>query len=183
MSWKIVTGGQTGVDRGALDGAMDVNMAWAGYVPKGWLAEDHVVPLKYRRLGGAGNGVLENQSPSYIARTRENIGISDIVLLVVRNVLRPDATPGTLMTLEEADKWHRPWYVSDGSDVAAVRSWMRQAAVGQRVLGRSSATIHLMVAGPRASLWPEGHAVARALVSTLFAKLARADLRQMELPL
>lgn len=42
---KIVSGGQTGVDRGALEAAIDLGLYWGGWAPKGWRAEDSEKPL------------------------------------------------------------------------------------------------------------------------------------------
>ncbi|MBO7684653.1 MAG: hypothetical protein J6T51_08020 [Kiritimatiellae bacterium] len=41
---KIVSGGQTGVDRGALQAAMDLGLPWGGWAPKGWRAENGTIP-------------------------------------------------------------------------------------------------------------------------------------------
>ncbi len=41
---KIVSGGQTGVDQGALEAALDLGLVWGGWVPKGWRAENGTVP-------------------------------------------------------------------------------------------------------------------------------------------
>ena len=41
---KIVSGGQTGVDRGALQAAMDLGLDWGGWAPKGWRSEDGTIP-------------------------------------------------------------------------------------------------------------------------------------------
>ena len=47
MNFKIVSGGQTGVDRAGLEAAIALGLPYGGWVPKGRLAEDGVVPLKY----------------------------------------------------------------------------------------------------------------------------------------
>jgi putative molybdenum carrier protein len=44
MSRKIVSGGQTGVDRAALDAAIELGIEYGGWCPKGGWAEDHVIP-------------------------------------------------------------------------------------------------------------------------------------------
>jgi hypothetical protein len=184
VSWRILTGGQTGVDQGAMDGALAVRLAFTGYAPKGWTTEDGEVPERFRIHPTLDQGMFESRQGGYLPRTIENVGAADLLLLVVPNVLRPTATEGTALTLEEALKRRRylPWYVTDGSDVASVRAWMRQAAVGIRSLNPGPRPeLQLMVAGPRASRWAEGHDVAQALVATLFARLTSKDIRQPEL--
>lgn len=47
---KIVSGGQTGVDRGALEAAYDLGFPYGGLIPKGRLAEDGIVPEKFDRM-------------------------------------------------------------------------------------------------------------------------------------
>ena len=44
---KIVTGGQTGVDRAVLDVCLELNFPHGGYCPKGRIAEDGVLDEKY----------------------------------------------------------------------------------------------------------------------------------------
>lgn len=45
---KIVSGGQTGADRGGLLAAMDLGLDWGGWAPKGWRSEDGAIPSCYR---------------------------------------------------------------------------------------------------------------------------------------
>ena len=47
---KIVSGGQTGVDRGAIEAALECGFPYGGLIPKGRLAEDGVVPLKFDKM-------------------------------------------------------------------------------------------------------------------------------------
>ena len=47
MNFKIVSGGQTGVDRAGLEAAIALGLPYGGWVPKGRIAEDGTVPLKY----------------------------------------------------------------------------------------------------------------------------------------
>ena len=50
MRFKIVSGGQTGVDRGGLEAAIALGLPYGGWVPKGLIAEDGTVPLKYASM-------------------------------------------------------------------------------------------------------------------------------------
>lgn len=49
---KIISGGQTGVDRGAIEAALELGFPYGGLIPKGRLAEDGAVPEKFVKLVG-----------------------------------------------------------------------------------------------------------------------------------
>ena len=70
----IVSGGQTGVDRIALDWAIERGCPHGGYCPKGRIAEDGVIPRKYN--------LMETESSKYPVRTRLNIIHSDGTLIL-----------------------------------------------------------------------------------------------------
>ena len=76
MLKKIISGGQTGVDRAALDVAMRLGIAHGGWVPKGRLAEDGPL-LSYYQLE-------EMPSEDYAARTEKNVVASDGTLIISR---------------------------------------------------------------------------------------------------
>lgn len=195
MTWYVISGGQTGVDTGAIEGAEDVGVGFGGYAPAGWTTEDGQVPPSYRlvcRSGGDPSGLVAHESPRYEARTITNVNIAGYLLVVVPNLLRPDATPGTAMTIDMAlrRRRHLPYMATDGSNVAAVRNWLKCVRPAIRrldpgdqglAMGRWAGD-RLMVAGPRASLWPEGAKVARAVVNQLFERVGKAH-RQMALQL
>ena|SRR2546425_12464089 len=67
--FKIVAGGQTGVDRAALDWAIAQGVRHGGWCPKGRRAEDGTIPRRYR--------LKEARSPAYHVRTRWNVRESD----------------------------------------------------------------------------------------------------------
>jgi len=69
MLEKIISGGQTGADRAALDVALKFNIPYGGWVPKGRIAEDGPLPRKYQ--------LQEMPTPSYPARTEQNVIDSD----------------------------------------------------------------------------------------------------------
>ncbi len=76
-SWipkKIISGGQTGVDRAALDWAISRVIDHGGWCPHGRLAQDGLLPSRYI--------LRETQSPGYSQRTRLNIEEADATLLV-----------------------------------------------------------------------------------------------------
>lgn len=73
---KIVSGGQTGVDRGALQAAMSLGLDWGGWAPKGWRAEDGKIPALYREK------MKEHPSANYLGRTRRNVLEADATLIL-----------------------------------------------------------------------------------------------------
>ena len=70
---KIVSGGQTGVDRGAIEAALELGFPYGGLIPKGRLAEDGIVPLKFDQME-------ESSNKNYIFRTEWNVVHSDATL-------------------------------------------------------------------------------------------------------
>ena len=70
----IVSGGQTGVDRAALDWAIEKGWPHGGYCPKGRIAEDGLIPGKYN--------LKEIKSGKYRIRTRLNVIHSDATLIL-----------------------------------------------------------------------------------------------------
>lgn len=79
MTWNltaIVSGAQTGADRGALQAAIDLDLGWGGWAPAGWRAEDGEIPLIYRER------MRCTSSSDYGMRTRLNVQDSDGTLIV-----------------------------------------------------------------------------------------------------
>src|SRR3989338_2007477 len=74
MKIKIVSGGQTGVDRAALDAAIAIGLSYGGVIPKGRLAEDGKVPDTYQ--------LTEAENPAYEYRTEQNVIHSDATLIL-----------------------------------------------------------------------------------------------------
>lgn len=98
---KIISGGQTGADRGALDAALLAELPHGGYCPKGRRAEDGVIPDDYL--------LTEITTTSYDARTEANVVDSDATLVFTYG--RPSG--GSLKTIECAVKYGRPWHHID----------------------------------------------------------------------
>ena len=132
MEWnveKIISGGQTGVDRAALDIAAEFGIPCGGWCPRGRRAEDGSIPGRYP--------LQESSSPDYPVRTDLNIQDSDGTLILTWG---PPAG-GTLLTLKLARKHHKSHLVLDlleGPDLDTVRVWGHKNKI--RVLN---------VAGPR----------------------------------
>jgi predicted Rossmann fold nucleotide-binding protein DprA/Smf involved in DNA uptake len=138
---RIVSGGQTGADRAALDAAIAVGMACGGWCPRGRRAEDGQIPSRYPLQETPGTG--------YPERTARNVRGSDATLVLTRGKPRG----GTALTVGLARKAGKPVLVVDlGTgvpDAAEVRAWLEREGV--RVLN---------VAGPRESEAPGIHAQA-----------------------
>lgn len=126
---KIVSGGQTGVDRAALDVALELGIACGGWCPRGRLAEDGVISAKYP--------LQETDSTDYAVRTRLNVLDSDGTLIL--NI--GELAGGTAYTVEVAKENGKPFLIIslDGTpDSRDVIDW----------IGRNN--IHILnVAGPR----------------------------------
>lgn len=71
---KIISGGQTGADRGGLESAIECNLEYGGYIPLHRKAEDGIVPLRYVNM-------VEIPSNDYKARTKLNVQDSDVTLI------------------------------------------------------------------------------------------------------
>lgn len=96
MVTKIISGGQTGADRAALDAAIKFNIEHGGWVPKGRKTENGIVPETYR--------MQEMDTADYAARTRRNVMDSDGTVLLARGPL----SRGTLLTQKIARQVDAP---------------------------------------------------------------------------
>lgn len=151
---RIVSGGQTGVDRAALDVALALGLPCGGWCPRGRRAEDGAVPAHYP--------LREAASVRYAERTERNVADSDATLILDRGVPRG----GTALTLRVARRLGKPVLVVDlraPPSVAKVRRWLREQGV-----------CTLNVAGPRESRAPGIHAEAAAYLRDLLAGGRRA---------
>jgi len=149
---KIVSGGQTGVDRGALDAAIALGIPHGGWCPRGRLAEDGPIPDRYR--------LRQTDSPDYPVRTERNVRDSDATLILCRGV----PTGGTALTRRLAAQHGRPCLVVDLAappDLPAIRRWLAEHAP----------TV-LNVAGPRESQSPGIAEQAASLLARLFGAVA-----------
>lgn len=146
---KLVSGGQTGVDRAALEVALALGMACGGWCPRGRRAEDGPIPLRYP--------LVETEGGDYAERTRLNARDSDATLVLTRGA----PTSGTALTIAEARALGRPFRIVDlaqAVDAGAVRHWLEQGRVGV-----------LNVAGPRESAAPGIGAEARHFLAAVLA--------------
>lgn len=135
---KIISGGQTGADRAALDAALAAGVPCGGWCPEGRLAEDGPIADRYplRELPGAG----------YPQRTRQSVVDSDGTLVV--SFGPPDE--GTALTIRCCHDASKPILVVDANVTPVV-------SVVPEVIGfvRRHGIKTLNVAGPRASTQPQ----------------------------
>ena len=157
MKIKIVSGGQTGVDRGGLDAAISLGLPYGGWIPKGRLAEDGSVPLKYV-------GMQEHSSSNYAVRTKANVRDSDATLIIAPAL---PLSRGTLLTLRTAERMCRPHHVSCLEAANAMDETVRWLQSFQQI----ERPFVLNVAGPRESGAPgiqqEATAFLRQLLSAV----------------
>jgi hypothetical protein len=152
---KIVSGGQTGVDRAALDVALARDVPAGGWCPKERRAEDGRIPDRYP--------LKETPSAAYEQRTAWNVRDSDGTLIVTDGTLEG----GTALTMTEAKQQGRPVLhvrTADPVPVPMIRAWGEDHDV--RVLN---------VAGPRASEVESIYEDARALLGAFLRSLAAEE--------
>lgn len=149
MTIRIVSGGQTGVDRAALDVALEMGMECGGWCPAGRRAEDGVIDARYP--------LMETPSADPAQRTEWNVRDSDATLVLTGG----GESPGTDLTREVAHRLGKPlylWSAAAPADVDAFRRWLRMHGVRT-----------LNIAGPRESESPGIHRAARGLLRDLLA--------------
>jgi len=152
-SVTIYSGGQAGVDRGALDAAIELGNPCGGWCPKGRAAEDGPIPLRYP---------LSETDGGYAARTRRNVEQSDGTLILHRGTL----SEGTLLTLELCWELAKPVCLVD----AEASSPARAASLARQFV-ENHGIERLNVAGPRESHWTHAHEYAFDAVHELILML------------
>lgn len=156
---EIVSGGQTGVDRAALDAAIACGLPHGGWCPRGRRAEDGRIPDHYR--------LQEMPDENYAARTRQNVIDSDGTLILHRASL----VTGTALTKQVAEQLGKPLLVINLANAPHVREvvdWIQRNGIRR-----------LNVAGPRESTEPGIYRQAYEFLRRLLAEL-RTDASQTE---
>ncbi|MDO9530025.1 MAG: putative molybdenum carrier protein [Syntrophales bacterium] len=152
MIKKIISGGQTGADRAALDVAIKVGIPHGGWIPKGRKTEDGVLPDKYQ--------LQEMSTTSYPKRTEQNVLDSEGTLIVSHGKLNG----GSALTRKLAGKHKRPCIhidmdrLSITDAVDAIKEWIGYNAI--QILN---------VAGPRASKDPDIYNSTKEILETMLA--------------
>lgn len=137
---KIVSGGQTGVDQGALHAAIDLGLAWGGWAPKGWRAENGTIPLPYRE------NMQEHASANYLGRTRRNVIDSHATLIITNTYPLTGGTLKTRFFCQEAMRSHFVVALGEADAVGKVQRWLAQFFTQEHPV-----PFVLNVAGPRES--------------------------------
>lgn len=148
---RIVSGGQTGVDRAALDVAMEMGIEHGGWCPRGRLAEDGHVPDRYL--------LRETASVDYAVRTEQNVIDSAATLVLFWNRL----SGGSRLTVTLADRHERPCLAVDldtadfEAELGRARMWLNDCRPET-----------LNIAGPRESNVAGVRAAAKRFLRFLF---------------
>ena len=133
---KIISGGQSGVDRAALDFALENQVPCGGWCPKGRLAEDGRIHKRYP--------LRETDNTDYRIRTKANVQDSDGTLIIYIDKLGN----GTALTKQIAERLNKPCILISLDKAFAVKieelhSWMEVNEIKT-----------LNIAGPRESSNP-----------------------------
>lgn len=134
---KIIAGGQTGVDRAALDVALELAIPCGGVCAKGRGAEDGVTPLRYP--------LTELESGDDEARVRQNVSAAQAILVITRKEIRG----ATALIVRVACELGKPCLVVDlqrGAEVGEMLDWLQLLEIEA-----------LHVAGPPESSCPGIH--------------------------
>lgn len=157
---KIISGGQTGIDRGALDAAHACGFPCGGWCPPGRLAEDGQIPDHYP--------VIEIDAGRYRERTLRNVLESDGAVIIYFGRVEGGTEETLLFCIER----HKPYKLIDADEVepkraaALIASFVQQYGIGV-----------LNVAGPRQSKAPKAHGYASAVINLLLQGLRSASIR------
>ncbi|MCF8366676.1 MAG: putative molybdenum carrier protein [Bacteroidales bacterium] len=154
----IISGGQTGVDRAALDFALSNGLVCSGWCPQGRLAEDGFINMRYP--------LSEVHSVEHTVRTELNVLDSDATLIIYCD----EMDKGTLATKDFAFEHRKPlfvWKIGVNSNHQQFLKWMITNNVK-----------HLNIAGPKASNAPKIYGETLDLLDKLLADYVRkADKR------
>ena len=157
--WGVISGGQTGVDRAGLVAAMTYSIRVGGWLPKGRLAEDGVVPDGFYGMKECDGGYRE--------RTRLNVQYADAMLVV------SDKFPlsgGTDYTVKVAAEMGKPCKIVDldAADASVqIREWMLSL---ESAVSPEKERILLNVAGPRESVSPGIFEKAKQVLFSVFVR-------------
>lgn len=148
-SLMIVSGGQTGADRAALDVAIELGIPHGGWCPRGRHAEDGKIAARY--------ALRETANADYVTRTKLNVRDADGTLILNSGKLEG----GTAATMQFAKELNKPCLVIDLHDPPrpeVIIEWLENNKI--RILN---------IAGPRESKRPGVYRLARDVLRLLFS--------------
>jgi hypothetical protein len=146
---KIISGGQTGADQGALAAAKELGIPTGGWMPRGFLTELGPNPSLEDLYG-----MQEHPSANYPPRTRQNVFDADGTIWISAENAPPSR--GKMATYREVERYAKPFLNNPTPQI--LLGWMAQWDI--RILN---------VAGPRASHDPMAHQRAATLILTAFS--------------
>lgn len=154
---RIVSGGQSGVDRAALDAARAAGLELGGWCPAGRWAEDGPIALIYP--------LRETATADPTERTRLNIRDSDATLILAPDGDAQGVPDGTALTADQAPRLGRPFLILgfEPAEIGAAVSWLERHKVGT-----------LNIGGPRESSMPGAYDQARLFIDGLLRQAARS---------
>ena len=152
---KIISGGQTGADQGALAACVQLGFPYGGWVPKGRRTEKGKVPAKYR--------MRQHWSRHYPPRTEKNVVDSDSTVIFTFG--KPDG--GSLLTIVFAKQHRKPWLAVDLNQphemvVTKVMRWLKRRCPDNGILN---------VAGSRRSKAPGIHMAVKRVIRDVIRRL------------
>ena len=157
---KIISGGQTGVDRAALEVAVFLEIPHGGWCPKGRRAEDGPIPETFN--------LIETSSFNYAIRTEKNVVESDGTLIIFRDVI----TRGTGLTVTCAKRHQRPCLSIDLATIVSRNEDGTEEASQKILHWLAHENINVLnVAGPRESTTPNINSQSHTLLLNTFADI------------
>jgi hypothetical protein len=153
---KIVSGGQTGADRGGVDGAIAAGADWGGWIPKGRKAERGLVPASYDRF-------VEHASSGYPPRTYANVRDSDLTVIFSASPM----TPGCKLTVRYCREQDKSFILLNATRTLKDPSWA--AGKLKNFLARNPGAETLNVAGSRESKVPGLQAAVQKVIEEVLS--------------
>ena len=157
-SIKIISGGQTGVDRGALEAALELGLEAGGWCPPNKQAEDGKIPEHFPL-----KETPEERSPNApdiprSLRTEWNVRDADATLILLPEPDHLDS--GTNWTMEVCKRMEKQYFVCNPFEPKSIPQ------IREQILKRNTRTIN--VAGPAESVCPGIQAATKTFIKQLY---------------